>query len=374
MKRVSFENEFNGKFIPEDQIDLFYEKMKDTVVKICAILDHIEANDENEDVEMNDQEYVSSTRQARKQAAQNIEVVKSSVGTGVIIKKGYVLTAEHVVAGAKVVFIRNVEKNDYYRCSIVKSNENTDLALLEIEKKKVKFLTRRVELTPRNDTMVGSQALHIGHPNDYDYSFLRGAVAHPRRRCEGNMAAEFQLNNLHGAEGSSGGPIFDAGGLLIGILLSAQSHTGLTNCAHMDVVKDFLEECFPGQKSKKSKSRAIDDDNDDDEKEPKYSVKVSGFDGKDVEDEYSIEEEENSNDEEEDEDEEKEDGDLVLFKLAKLFGKCGKILRIFFPLDKTTKKRKGYALIEFKDEAGVNKALLKDETTFFQKIYKVKTV
>ncbi|RZC60232.1 hypothetical protein C5167_022003 [Papaver somniferum] len=111
--------------------------MKDTVVKICAILDHIEANDENEDVEMNDQEYVSSTRQARKQAAQNIE------------------------------------------------------------------------------------------------------------------------------------------------------------------------------KSKKSKSRAIDDDNDDDEKEPKYSVKVSGFDGKDVEDEYSNEEEENSNDEEEDEDEEKEDGDLV---------------------------------------------------------------
>ncbi|KAI3859408.1 hypothetical protein MKX03_013775 [Papaver bracteatum] len=285
--------------------------MKDTVVKICAILDHIEANDENEDVEMNDQEDVSSTRQARKQAAQNIEVVKSSVGTGVMIKNGYVLTAEHVVAGAKVVFIRKVEKNDYYRCSIVKSNENIDLALLEIEKKKVKFLTRRVEFTPRNDTMVGSQALHIGHPNDYEYSFLRGAVAHPRRRCEGNMAAEFQLNNLHGAEGSSGGPIFDAGGLLIGILLSAQSHTGLTNCAHMDVVKDFLEECLPGQ---------------------------------------------------------------VLFKLAKLFGGCGKILRIFFPLDKTTKERKGYALIEFKDEAGVNKALLKDETIFFQKIYKVKTV
>ncbi|KAI3846724.1 hypothetical protein MKW92_003023 [Papaver armeniacum] len=241
MKRVSFENEFNGKFIPEDQIDLFYEKMKDTVVKICAILDHIEANDENEDVEMNDQEDVSSTRQARKQAAQNIEVVKSSVGTGVIIKKGYVLTAEHVVAGAKVVFIRKVEKNDYYQS---------------------KFLTRRVEFTPRNDTMVGSQALHIGHPNDYEYSFFRGAVAHPRRCCEGNMAAEFQLNNLHG----------------------------------------------------------------------------------------------------------------VLFKLAKLFGKCGKILRIFFPLDKTTKKRKGYALIEFKDEAGVNKALLKDETRFFQKIYKVETV
>ncbi|KAI3954181.1 hypothetical protein MKW98_018005 [Papaver atlanticum] len=222
--------------------------MKDTVVKICVSLDHIEANDENEVVAMNNQEDVSSTR--RKQAAAEVGVVRFAFGTGVVVKRGYVLTADHVVSGAKHVFIRKMEKIDYYHCSIVKSDEAIGLALLKIERKKV---------------------------------------------------------------------------------------------------------------PKKPKNGAVGDnkDKDDDEEEPKYLVKASGFDGKGVEDEDNGEEEDNK-----EEEEEEEDGDLVFIKLAKLFGGHGKILRI----------KGSYALIEFKDTAGVNKALLKDGSRLFGKRIKVEAV
>ncbi|KAI3898387.1 hypothetical protein MKX03_001699 [Papaver bracteatum] len=319
MKRVSFEKEFNGKFISEDKSSSFYEKMKDTVVKICVCPNQTEANHENEVKETQNQ--YASTRQARKEAAHEVLLVERGSGTGVIVKEGYILTAHHVVVGDVRVFIRNTKNNDYYSCSVVSSNAERDLALLKIERRKVEFTTKQVKLAPGNNAIIGSQALHIGHPNDYNYSILRGAVAHPRRFCNGEKASEFHVNNLHGAGGSSGGPVFDANGFLIGTLISVQNHTGLIICAHMDVIRDFLVENLPEQ---------------------------------------------------------------FFFRLTKLFGECGKMLRIFFPLDKTTKKRKrflliflmntGNAFIEFEDKEGVDKALLKNGKRLFGKDIKVTAV
>jgi S1-C subfamily serine protease len=147
--------------------------------------------------------------QARLRAA--VVTIESSKGTGsgfYIDRQGYLLTNFHVVQGAKFVKIK-LQNGDKMVAEVVKANEHDDVALLKSPP--VEF----EPLTVRSDALeVGEEVFAVGTPLGLlDSTMTRGV-----------LSADRKIQGLHLLQsdaavtfGSSGGPLLDGNGQVIGI-------------------------------------------------------------------------------------------------------------------------------------------------------------
>jgi putative serine protease PepD len=146
--------------------------------------------------------------------------VGKSLGTGVIAAEdGTILTAYHVVksvvkgtAGATVMFADGTKT----KAVVVSSNPKRDVATL----RPAKLPEIVVPATLGGAVAVGAPVVAIGNPLGLTYSVSTGVVSGLNRTTkDGDLGGLIQFDASVNP-GSSGGPLLDARGLVIGIVVS----------------------------------------------------------------------------------------------------------------------------------------------------------
>lgn len=160
------------------------------------------------------------------------QVSEISEGTGVIVDpRGYVLTNSHVLAGyeSALVFLKPAgqavpRQNLAFAVRLVNFDASKDLALLKMIQPPATLAA--AELADIAKIEVGQDIHVIGHPggSEHAWSYTTGVVSQIRR----NYAATYSSGQHLQADlvqiqtavnpGNSGGPVFDDGGKVIGLV------------------------------------------------------------------------------------------------------------------------------------------------------------
>ncbi|MHB8901511.1 MAG: DegQ family serine endoprotease [Thermoguttaceae bacterium] len=145
------------------------------------------------------------------------------MGTGVIVsKEGYILTNNHVVAGADEV---NVTLSDgrSLRAEVVGADDKSDVAVLKIE-------SANLVPAPLGDSdamQVGEWVLAIGSPFGLDQTVTAGIVSAKGRADMGITDYEdFIQTDAAINPGNSGGPLVNLRGEVVGINTAIASRSG----------------------------------------------------------------------------------------------------------------------------------------------------
>jgi S1-C subfamily serine protease len=139
-----------------------------------------------------------------------------SLGTGVIAAEdGTILTAYHVVKGAKDVNLTFADGTKA-KAVVASSNPKRDIAAL----KPAKLPEIVVPATLGGAAAVGAPVVAIGNPLGLTYSVSTGVVSGLNRSAKDNDLSGLIQFDASVNPGSSGGPLLDARGLVIGIVVS----------------------------------------------------------------------------------------------------------------------------------------------------------
>ncbi|MCB0696837.1 MAG: trypsin-like peptidase domain-containing protein [Chitinophagaceae bacterium] len=149
-------------------------------------------------------------------------------GSGVVISPdGYIVTNNHVVAGADVV---TVTFNDRYTtdAKLVATDPATDIAVLKIEGENLPYM----EYGNSDDVRLGQWVLAVGYPFTLDATVTAGIVSAKSRslginRSQSAAAIEsFIQTDAAVNPGNSGGALVNTKGQLVGINAAIASPTG----------------------------------------------------------------------------------------------------------------------------------------------------
>jgi len=147
-----------------------------------------------------------------------------SLGSGVIVSKdGYILTNNHVVAGADEIKVALVKDKKQYTAKVIGRDPRTDIAVLKIEAKDVPFIT----FADSDKIEVGDIVLAVGNPFAIGQTVTMGIIS-ATGRGEFNIEdyEDFIQTDAAINPGNSGGALVDAEGRLIGINTAILSRSG----------------------------------------------------------------------------------------------------------------------------------------------------
>ena len=147
-------------------------------------------------------------------------------GSGVIISDdGYIVTNNHVVAGADKIEVTLNDKRNYI-AKVIGTDASTDIALLKIEEKNLPVL-----LYGNSDVVkIGEWALAVGNPFNLNSTVTAGIISAKGRNnildnskhpIESFIQTDAAVN-----PGNSGGALVNTNGELIGINTAIASNTG----------------------------------------------------------------------------------------------------------------------------------------------------
>ncbi|MGE0551629.1 MAG: S1C family serine protease [Kofleriaceae bacterium] len=144
------------------------------------------------------------------------------VGTGFIVdKSGVIVTNLHVVAGTKDIDVKLHDGTPYKVTQVVGLDAGHDLALLRIKPAKP---LPTVRLGDSNAMTAGDQIIAIGNPlGVFDYSVSSGLVSAVRQICteaeKGCPPGGLTMLQISApiSQGSSGGPLFNQFGEVVGV-------------------------------------------------------------------------------------------------------------------------------------------------------------
>lgn len=181
-------------------------------------------------------------------------LTKLGYGSGVQVAKGMILTNWHVVEGEKhaaILFwkpeltdLSTLSKKDLVPALVLETDPTRDLAVLIVDPSKVPTYAKIIKSARLSDVSIGQDVYAIGHPVDLLWSYTEGVVSHIRP----NYAWKYE-SSKHRASviqtqtpisyGSSGGPLFDQKGRLIG-LNTLGSEPGFNFAVAIDEVTTFV--------------------------------------------------------------------------------------------------------------------------------------
>ena len=135
-------------------------------------------------------------------------------GSGVIISQdGYIITNNHVVEASKDVHVI-LANGDKYEAKIIGADKKTDVALLKID---VSFPVPAAKLGNSDNVLVGSWVIAIGSPFGLTNSVSVGIVSGKNRELNFGPYNSYIQTDASINPGSSGGPLFNLAGEVIGI-------------------------------------------------------------------------------------------------------------------------------------------------------------
>lgn len=145
------------------------------------------------------------------------EDVVYSTGSGVIFSEdGYIITNNHVVAGADKVRVQLYDGTEH-DAEVIGTDEQSDLAVIKIE---ASGLTA-ADFGNSDDIVVGEMAVAIGNPGGADFvnSVTQGIISGLNRNVEVSTGQYMTLVQTDAAinPGNSGGALCNGSGQVIGI-------------------------------------------------------------------------------------------------------------------------------------------------------------
>lgn len=163
-----------------------------------------------------------------------------SCGTGCIIdKSGIILTSAHVIDIGKTVVV-TMNNGQNYTAKVLKHlGENKDIALLKIETNQN---LKTVKLGNSEKIKVGEKVLAIGNPFGFSGTLTQGIISridYAKNRIQTDAAIN---------PGSSGGPLLNTKGEIIGINQAIYnpdnniSNIGIGFATPINLVKEYLKE------------------------------------------------------------------------------------------------------------------------------------
>ncbi|MFI6391444.1 S1C family serine protease [Nonomuraea sp. NPDC050540] len=159
-----------------------------------------------------------TTPEVFKRVGPSVVVIQAgkAFGTGMIAAEdGTILTAHHVVKGAKDVTLTFADGTKA-KAVVASSNPKRDIATLKPER----LPEIVVPATLGGVVAVGAPVVAIGNPLGLTYSVSTGVVSGlDRTSKEGDLRGLIQFDASVNP-GSSGGPLLDARGLVIGVVVS----------------------------------------------------------------------------------------------------------------------------------------------------------
>lgn len=169
------------------------------------------------------QDEVTSPNSILREYFQNTEEGKTSLGSGFLIdSKGYIVTNEHVIANADKIIVKLNDDNEY-TAKIVGKDEMTDIALIKID---AKTALPFVKIGNSDTLKVGDWILAIGNPFGLGGSVSAGIVSAKSRDIDAGSYDDFIQTDASINRGSSGGPLFNMNGEVVGINTALFSSTG----------------------------------------------------------------------------------------------------------------------------------------------------
>lgn len=148
-------------------------------------------------------------------------------GSGFVLdKNGHLVTNQHVVEGANSVSVR-FSSGDRFEAEIVGEDPSTDIAVLRIDAPEE--LLEPLTLGDSDAVRVGEPVIAIGNPLNVGTSVTTGIVSGTGRPIKapnnytinGAVQTDAAIN-----PGSSGGPLLDSRGTVIGVNSQIKSETG----------------------------------------------------------------------------------------------------------------------------------------------------
>lgn len=169
-----------------------------------------------------------NSQRQKQQPQQNQPARPSGLGSGVIISPdGYIISNNHVVAGANKLEVVLSNKKSYI-ATLVGTDPSTDIALLKIEEKGLPYLN----FANSDMVEVGQWVLAVGNPMGLNSTVTAGIVSakgrsidllsrNSRTPIESFIQTDAAIN-----PGNSGGALVNTNGDLIGINSAISSNTG----------------------------------------------------------------------------------------------------------------------------------------------------
>ncbi len=150
--------------------------------------------------------------------------MENSLGSGVIISdNGYILTNNHVIAGADEIFI-GFRDGGSAQASIVGTDPETDLAVLQIDNA---HSLHGITIDSSDSLNIGDVVLAIGNPFGVGQTVTMGIISATGRNQLGISTFEnFIQTDAAINPGNSGGALVNAYGHLVGINTAIFSRSG----------------------------------------------------------------------------------------------------------------------------------------------------
>lgn len=147
-------------------------------------------------------------------------------GSGVIIREdGYIVTNNHVIAGAKSIEV-TLNDNHTYPAKLIGTDPATDVALIKIEEHGLPV----IPLADSDKLRLGEWVIAIGSPYDLRSTITAGIVS-AKGRTMPNYSGEFKIESFIQTDaavnpGNSGGALVNKEGQLVGVNTAIISQTG----------------------------------------------------------------------------------------------------------------------------------------------------
>lgn len=154
---------------------------------------------------------------------QDREFKQRGLGSGVIVRSdGYILTNNHVVAGADKIII-GLGGGEEMKGEIVGTDRATDIAVVKIDKEGL----QSARLGDSEDIRVGEWVVAIGNPFGLEHTVTAGIISY-KGRSNVRIAdyEDFIQTDAAINPGNSGGPLVNLDGEVIGINTAIATNTG----------------------------------------------------------------------------------------------------------------------------------------------------
>lgn len=145
-----------------------------------------------------------------------------SRGSGFLISAdGYIVTANHLIAGAEEIRVLLHGEQDHRSAILVGHDSETELALLKIDTPQS---LPSLAFADSERTKVGDWVLAIGNPFGLDHSVTLGIISAKDRVLGAGPFDDFIQTDVSINPGNSGGPLINLSGAVIGVNTAVMSN------------------------------------------------------------------------------------------------------------------------------------------------------
>jgi len=207
-------------------------------------------SDGDPDLERLNKAYVRFAERVRP-AVVHVRVVPKSPdaintrGTGFIINPtGYILTAHHVVSGAKEIEIR-LANGRRLRGQIIGTDSQIDFAIVKISgEQELPVLS----LGDSDSLKVGELVGSLGYPFGTESSLHMGIISRRGKRQNSAAAFDYVQTDTGANAGESGGPVVNMKGHVIGLLTMASEKGTMGFAVPINVIKTMIPRILSEEK------------------------------------------------------------------------------------------------------------------------------